>query len=162
MRMYNRWYFFAVLFLCCVCYVAIFPSSYNLFADTDHNTAVIKSAFDPMEEKQLQRYHQLLKVLRCPRCEGQNIAESNAAVAVSIKNQVYDLMLAGKNNTEIKDYLVKRYGESILFLPRFNWQNAILWLAPFLVLSIVSLWFILRYTVYKAANKAKSGFVKID
>ena len=93
-------------------------------------------------QQQPQLYYQLLKELRCPRCDGQSIAESNAAVARSIKNQVQALVVSGKSKAEIKAYLVERYGETILFEPAFNGKNIILWLAPTIVLIVFFSWFV--------------------
>ena len=108
-------YFFLVFLLYCL---TTFFLPYDLLANTGHN---VVNAADSIEHKQLQRYHQLLKVLRCPRCEGQNIAESNAAVAVSIKNQVYELIIPiNKNhgieyNSEREKLGIPKIGE--------NWEN---------------------------------------
>ena len=97
------------------------------------------------QQQRSQLYYQLLKELRCPRCDGQSIAESNAAVARSIKNQVQALVVSGKSKAEIKAYLVERYGETILFEPAFNGKNIILWLAPTIVLIVFFSWFVRHY-----------------
>ena len=107
----------------------------------DYNHAV----HDHEYQQPTSSYYQLLKTLRCPRCAGQSIAESNAAVAISIKNQVRAMLRSGKSHQEIKDYLVLRYGETILFQPRFSWRNALLWSAPLLSLIMISVWFFLHY-----------------
>jgi len=82
------------------------------------------------------RFQDLAADLRCPKCQNQNLADSNAAIAQDLRQKIYEMLEAGKTNTEIVDYMVARYGDFVLYEPRFNGQNAILWLAPFSLLFI--------------------------
>ena len=116
--------------------------SQYLFAQTVADQSVSNQE---ISSAQLRLYHQLLKELRCPRCEGQSLAESNAAIAKGIRNQVYALVVSGKSKEDIKTYLVTRYGETILFQPRFNWKNLVLWLAPAMLGVILFFWFFKRF-----------------
>lgn len=90
-------------------------------------------------------FHELTKEIRCVVCQNQSIADSNAPLANDLKEKVYRMVVEKKSKDEIKDYLVKRYGEFILLEPRFNKLTIILWLFPFLGLSFV-LFLLVRVT----------------
>jgi cytochrome c-type biogenesis protein CcmH len=89
------------------------------------------------------RFYTLIKEIRCVVCQNQTIADSNAPLANDLREKVYQLVNAKKSNEEIKDYLVKRYGEFILLKPRFNKLTFILWAFPFIGLTCILL-FLLR------------------
>lgn len=98
------------------------------FAGTAH-------AIDPerMEDPvQQQRYVALIQELRCLKCQGETVADTPAMFAVDIRRQVRSMIEEGRSDTEIKQYLVERYGELILLRPRSFW----LWLAPALFLLV--------------------------
>jgi len=82
------------------------------------------------------RFHELVADLRCPKCQNQNLADSNSEIAQDLRQKVYDMLDAERSNSEIVDYMVARYGDFVLYEPRFNAQNAILWLGPFVLLII--------------------------
>ncbi len=81
------------------------------------------------------RYHALIQELRCLVCQNQNIAESNAPLAVDLKEQVAEMLQDGRSDTEIKDYLLARYGDFVLYRPPFKPLTWILWLGPFVLLA---------------------------
>jgi cytochrome c-type biogenesis protein CcmH len=81
-----------------------------------------------------QRYLGLTHELRCVQCQNEALADSNVSLAADLRLEIHDMLLAGKSDEEIRDYLVARYGEFILFRPRVNWHNAWLWAAPGLML----------------------------
>jgi cytochrome c-type biogenesis protein CcmH len=83
---------------------------------------------------QQQRFQNLISELRCLVCQNQSLAESNAPLAQDLKNIVYEQIQAGFTDQQIKDYLVARYGDYILFKPRLNQATFILWLGPLLFL----------------------------
>jgi cytochrome c-type biogenesis protein CcmH len=82
------------------------------------------------------RYRQLSLELRCPKCQNQNIADSNAPIAQDLRKQLYQQLEAGASNAEILDYMVARYGEFVRYRPRFGGATAALWLAPVILLLI--------------------------
>lgn len=88
-----------------------------------------------------QRYETLLKELRCLVCQNQDLLDSHAPLALDLQALVLKQMQAGKTDIEIKDYLVQRYGEFILFKPPVTPLTYLLWFGPglLLALSIVSL-----------------------
>ena len=82
---------------------------------------------DPAQQ---QRYIALINEFRCMQCQNEALADSNVSLAADLRLEVHDLIKAGKTDDEIRDYLVARYGEFILFRPRMSWRNAWLWAAP--------------------------------
>lgn len=85
------------------------------------------TAFDPVAH---QRVVEVSEQLRCLVCQNQSIAESNAELAVDLRNQVIEQVKAGKTNKEIVDYMVERYGDFVLYRPPFKSTTYILWLGP--------------------------------
>lgn len=82
-------------------------------------------------EKDEIRYQHLIEQIRCVVCQGQNIADSNAPLAHDLRQKILVMVNDKKSDNEIKDYLVERYGEYILYQPRFNKLTFILWIFPF-------------------------------
>jgi cytochrome c-type biogenesis protein CcmH len=80
------------------------------------------------------RYEELTHELRCMKCQNQSIADSPVGLASDLRRQVQELLLAGKTNDEVRDYMVSRYGDFILFRPRFTLATAWVWIAPVILL----------------------------
>jgi cytochrome c-type biogenesis protein CcmH len=93
-----------------------------------------------------QRYFELTHELRCMQCQSEALADSSVGLAADLRVQVRELLLAGQSDDQIRDHMVARYGEFILFRPRMTWRNAWLWGAPSLlmVIGVVIAWRILR------------------
>ncbi len=81
-----------------------------------------------------QRFHALVTELRCVMCQNNSLAESNAQIAVDLRREVLVLMRPGKNDREIKEFLVERYGEFVLYRPQVESKTWLLWFGPALVL----------------------------
>jgi cytochrome c-type biogenesis protein CcmH len=77
-----------------------------------------------------QRYLALINEFRCMQCQNEALADSNVSLAADLRLEIHDLIKSGKSDDQIRDYLVARYGEFILFRPRMSWRNAWLWAAP--------------------------------
>lgn len=77
--------------------------------------------------------------LRCLVCQNQSIDDSSAPLARDLRLLVRERLQAGSSDAEVMRYLVDRYGEFVLLKPRFNMQNALLWLSPFALLTAVAL-----------------------
>ena len=86
-----------------------------------------------------QRYQDLSAELRCPKCQNQNIADSNAPIAQDLRKQLHLQLEAGSSDNEIKEFMVSRYGEFVLYRPRLSGATVILWLAPALLLGCAAL-----------------------
>jgi cytochrome c-type biogenesis protein CcmH len=82
------------------------------------------------------RVKQLSSELRCLVCQNQSIADSNAPLAVDLRTQIVSQIQAGRSDAEIKQYMVERYGEFVLYKPLFNPSTLALWAGPFLLLLV--------------------------
>ena len=85
---------------------------------------------------QEERFLSLLNELRCPKCQGSNLSGSNAPIAIDLKREVYRLVKLGKTEKEVKNYLVDRYGNFIVYDPPFETDTYALWLAPLLLFLV--------------------------
>jgi cytochrome c-type biogenesis protein CcmH len=83
-----------------------------------------------------QRFHALVAELRCVMCQNQSLADSNAMIARDLRREVLDLMRQGKSNAQIKQFLVERYGQFVLYRPQVRTGTWLLWFGPALVLLI--------------------------
>lgn len=87
-----------------------------------------------------QQQEQALNIasqLRCPQCQNQNLLESNAPVAVSMRHQVYSMVAEGKSEAEITAWMTDRYGDFVRYNPPLNEQTLLLWALPYLLLLLV-------------------------
>jgi len=85
--------------------------------------------------EQERRYKSLIEELRCTVCQNQNIADSNAELAADLRRKTYELVTAGKENDEILEYMVERYGNFVLYRPPLTAGTLILWAGPFLLFA---------------------------
>ena len=85
------------------------------------------------------KMRELASELRCVVCQNQSLLESDSELAADLKSLILEMFQEGKTKKEIKNFLVERYGEFILFRPSLNVNNLALWLAPVFSLLIVSL-----------------------
>jgi cytochrome c-type biogenesis protein CcmH len=86
-----------------------------------------------------QRYRQMSAELRCPKCQNQNIADSNAPIAQDLRLILYEQLESGASDDEILDYMVARYGEFVRYSPGFSGATAVLWLAPVILFLLAGL-----------------------
>lgn len=82
------------------------------------------------DEAQEQQFRQLTEQLRCPKCQNNSIADSNAMIATDMRRRVYDLMQEGKSSQEIIDYMVARYGHFVTYDPPLTPLTILLWVLP--------------------------------
>src|SRR5215510_7889894 len=83
-----------------------------------------------------KRTNALAHELRCLVCQNQTLAESNAPLAVDLRNQVREQLAAGKSEDEVKAWLVARYGDFVLYKPPFKASTLFLWIGPFVCLAL--------------------------
>ena len=91
------------------------------------------------QELQIEKMRKLAAELRCVVCQNQSLLESDSQIAKDLKELILEMYISGKSDEEIKEYLVDRYGEFILFRPKFSINNILLWFAPLVFLLIISL-----------------------
>jgi cytochrome c-type biogenesis protein CcmH len=102
------------------------------FAMPAYSKEAAPAADDPALE---QRVTRLTAELRCLVCQNQSLADSHADLAIDLKNQVRSQMKAGKSDAEIRDYMVARYGDFVLYRPPLKPTTALLWAGPFVLLA---------------------------
>jgi cytochrome c-type biogenesis protein CcmH len=90
--------------------------------------------FDSPEQE--QRYNKLIDELRCLVCQNQNLADSNAELAVDLRRKTYEMVKQDKSEREIADFMVDRYGEFVLYRPPLNSSTLLLWTGPFIILLV--------------------------
>lgn len=88
------------------------------------------------DDAEAQRFRELAVQLRCVMCQNQSIADSNAQIAADLRREVLHLIRAGKSDQEIKDFLVARYSEFVLYEPPVKPSTWLLWFGPALALFI--------------------------
>lgn len=88
------------------------------------------------EPKQEALFHELTKELRCPKCQNQDISDSESELAKDLRDKTYAMLLEGKSKQEVVDYMVARYGNFILYKPPVMASTLILWISPILVVLI--------------------------
>ena len=98
-------------------------------------------------QQQQERFDKLTLELRCLVCQNQNLADSDAPLAHDLRREVHEMLIAGKSNNEIKDFLVTRYGDFVLYRPPVQKNTYLLWLAP-LIMLLAGAW-ILRVSISK-------------
>jgi cytochrome c-type biogenesis protein CcmH len=74
--------------------------------------------------------------LRCLVCQNQTIADSNAELAADLRRQVYEMVQQGQSREQIVQFMIDRYGDFVLYKPRFTLKTSLLWLGPLLFLLI--------------------------
>jgi cytochrome c-type biogenesis protein CcmH len=94
---------------------------------------VAHAAIDTYEfakEGDRERFRELTKELRCPKCQNQDIADSNAPIAADLRKEIFRMLGEGKDNQQIIDFMVDRYGDFVRYKPALNAKTALLWFGP--------------------------------
>jgi cytochrome c-type biogenesis protein CcmH len=120
--MFNKVFLCALLCALLLCNFASYASPVDTYEFNDEVTKV--------------RFNALTKELRCPKCQNQNLADSNSPIAADLRREVYELLEQGKADIEIVDFMVKRYGDFVLYRPRVSSLTYILWFGPGILLLI--------------------------
>ena len=92
-----------------------------------------QAAIDTSEfasEAERDRYRTLTEELRCPKCQNQNIADSNAPIAMDLRAEIYRMLEEGRSNDEIVEHLVLRYGDFVRYKPPLDQRTLLLWYGP--------------------------------
>jgi cytochrome c-type biogenesis protein CcmH len=130
-----------ILLICLLCPFALYA--------VDKNTA------DMFTESQESHYKSLINELRCVVCQNQSLADSNAELAQDLRDKVSTMILQGKTDAEIIEFLVARYGDFVLYNPPLKRETYILWVAPLILLcfSLIMLaYFIRQHTKISAES----------
>ena len=100
---------------------------------------VARAANDTYEfkgEVERERFRSLTEELRCPKCQNQNIADSNAPIATDLRREIYRMLDDGRSDKEIVDFLVMRYGDFVMYKPPLDSRTWLLWYGPFGLLGL--------------------------
>lgn len=113
--------------------------------------------FDTPQQK--QRYQVMIHELRCPKCQNQNLADSDAPIAQDLRQELHRLLLEGETDKAIIAFMVQRYGNFVLYRPPFDKYTFLLWGAPFIFLF---LGFLIAWRVRTATKQqtAASGLTE--
>lgn len=98
-------------------------------------------------------FRQLAEELRCPKCQNQNLSDSNAMIAGDLRRELYSQVQDGKNSEQIVDFMVNRYGEFVLYRPALNNKTLALWYGPFVLLALAGIIFVSVILARKSKNK---------
>ncbi|GLT14638.1 cytochrome c-type biogenesis protein [Vibrio algivorus] len=102
--------------------------------------------------KNQQRAYYLARHLRCPKCQNQNLMESNASIAVDMKYRVFVMVEQGKTDTEVMDFMQQRFGEFVLYKPKLEHKTWLLWFTP-IVLLLLLVWVASRLVLKRQPKK---------
>lgn len=87
-------------------------------------------------EAERRRYNALIDELRCPKCQNQNLAGSDAPIAQDLRREVYRMIQRGDSDQEILTFMHSRYGDFVLYRPRLTLETVALWLGPLVLVLI--------------------------
>lgn len=119
-----------------------------------HAEAVEQYKFDKPEQR--TQFYRLLRELRCLVCQNQDLADSNASLAMDLKDIVYQKVLSNQTDSEITGFLTDRYGDFVLFNPPVKTATYLLWFGPFLML-VIGLIILFRFVYKVKANDTTVG-----
>jgi len=115
--------------------------------------AVIEIA--PLSSAELEaRYRELLAELRCPKCQNQNLADSDSPIAADLREQVRALLEEGKSDDEVVAYLVDRYGDFVRYRPAVQSNTLVLWFGPAVLGVLALLAIVLVVRAYRRPRSA--------
>lgn len=119
-----------------------------------HAKDAAPAAADPVVER---RAMALAEELRCLVCQNQSLADSNADLAIDLKNQIRDKVKQGQSDRQIVDYMVARYGDFVLYRPPLTATTLMLWFGPLILLAIG-----LVVLFYRLARRRKTAEVELN
>ncbi|WP_122563117.1 cytochrome c-type biogenesis protein [Pseudomonas viridiflava] len=88
------------------------------------------AAYTFRDEAERARYAELTRELRCPKCQNQDIADSNAPIAADLRKEIYRMLGEGRSNQQIVDFMVDRYGDFVRYKPALTARTWLLWFGP--------------------------------
>lgn len=134
-------YFYLALMCFALTSAHVYSNEPKAISDTGTPDAHLVDLFPFKSMADQDRALDLSKKLRCPRCQNQNLTESNAPIARDMRLKVYQLVDAGKSDQEILDYMTERFGEFVLYKPKLNTGTYVLWFTPVVLLLLILIYF---------------------
>ncbi|MDG2502766.1 MAG: cytochrome c-type biogenesis protein CcmH [Porticoccaceae bacterium] len=108
------------------------------------------------DESLRPRFQQLVEELRCPKCQNQNLADSNSPISQDLRREIQRMLEQQMTDQQIKDYLKSRYSEFILYRPEVNKSTWLLWGSP-VVIVLLGLLILMRHNRQKPTATASSS-----
>ena len=110
------------------------------------------------------RFHALTSSLRCVMCQNESLADSDAMIAHDLRHEIIELMRQGRTDAQIRDFLVARYGEFVLYKPRIEPSTWLLWFGPLVLFAIggATVFAVVRHRAKRAASQAPAGDASIE
>ena len=124
----------------------------SLASSSTHVNASPVDTYEFKDEVTKIRFQALSKELRCPKCQNQNLADSNSPIAADLRRELYELLQQGKADSEIVDFMVNRYGEFVLYRPKVSELTYVLWFGP-AILVLLGLVIVILIVRRKPAKK---------
>lgn len=100
-------------------------------------TGIAHAAIDTYEfanDAERARFRELTQELRCPKCQNQDLADSNAPIATDLRREIFRMLGEGKDNQQIIDFMVDRYGDFVRYKPVLTSKTVVLWFGPLALL----------------------------
>lgn len=132
--------------------ITVFLSILSILLVSTVQAAIEVYQFDDSEKT--GRFKQLTADLRCPKCQNQNIADSNAEIAQDLRTKLQQMLVADKTDDEIVQYMVDRYGDFVLYEPRVDPQTYLLWFGPVFLLVVA---FFVVYGIVRVRSRRTSN-----
>lgn len=107
-----------------------------------------------------KRFQNLVSKLRCLVCQNESLAGSQAELAKDLRREVYDLMMSGKNDSEVVDFLINRYGDFVLYQPPLRPSTWLLWIGPFVFFALAA--FLLLRRLAKRSKMQEASLDETD
>lgn len=120
-------------------------------AEQTHDAAPLQFT----DAAEARRFRALVSELRCVMCQNQSLADSDALIAHELRAEVLDLMREGRDDEAIRNHLVARYGEFVLYRPRVGPETWLLWFGPAVLLLLGGL------VVYRLARRARTATTRV-
>ncbi len=110
------------------------------------------------------RFHLLTSSLRCVMCQNESLADSDAMIAHDLRHEILVLMREGKTDAQIRDFLVARYGEFVLYKPRVEPSTWLLWFGPLglFVIGGATVFFVVRHRAKRATSQASTADASVE
>ncbi len=129
----------------------------SLLASAPASAQVDTFEFDTQQQQ--QRFRMLSNELRCPMCQYSNLTGSTGGVAEDLRREVHRMIMEGMSDDEIIQFMFERYGDFILFRPRFTPGTFLLWFGPLIFLLIGGL---IGFGIWRRARKINDNDVELD
>lgn len=125
------------------------------------------SAIDTYQFKDTEkqaRFQKLTNQLRCPKCQNQNLADSNAEIAADLRAKIHLMLEEDKSDEDIVNYMLDRYGDFVLYQPRLSKQTFLLWYAPalLLLLGLIVIVLIVRFRAKASQQQTENSSASLD